>query len=141
MSRRLKKMLGRRSGFTLIELMVVMLIVGILAAIAIPQFTGQAERAKQGKARADLKTIGTALEMYYIDNNELPDTDSLDFLVEAGYLRTVPVDPWGNAYVYNKEMRSGTNTPFTLYCTNNGKSNYLYYPDILKEQDGEQDES
>lgn len=127
MVKRFQAMLRERRGFTLIELMVVVVIIGILVAVAIPQFTGQAEKAKRGKAKADLKTIGTAVELYYTENNdEAPP--NLEALVTDKYLRAEPKDPWGKSYSYSKETRG--NIPFTLYYTENDQP--VHYPEGLE---------
>jgi general secretion pathway protein G len=78
-------------GFTLIELMIVMAIIGILSAIAIPLFTRQVQRAKEAALKEDLHTMRTAIDSYTVDKEQAPQ--SLDDLVQAGYLKTVPIDP------------------------------------------------
>ena len=84
----------RDGGFTLLELMVVMVIIGILAAIAIPSFTKNVQRAREAVLREDLHTIRTAIDSYTVDKQKAPQT--LDDLVQAGYLKTMPVDPMTN---------------------------------------------
>lgn len=116
MPRLRQRALQRRavSGFTLIEIMVVVVILGILAAIAIPNILDNPEEARLTKARSDLRTIENALEMYKLDNFRFPTTEQgLEALVSeptappeapnyqaGGYLRSLPKDPWGNAYQY-----------------------------------------
>ena len=78
-------------GFTLIELMIVMAIIGILAAIAIPSFTNNVKRAKEAVLREDLHTMRDAIQSYTVDKDKAPQ--SLDDLVQAGYLKSIPVDP------------------------------------------------
>ena len=103
-------------GFTLIELMVVIVILGILAGLIIPRIMGRPEEARRMKARVQIESIETALKLYKLDNGYYPTTDQgLQALVEAptvgqlpralrtgGYLEKgkVPNDPWGNEYVY-----------------------------------------
>ena len=103
-------------GFTLIELMVVIVILGILAGLIIPRIMGRPEEARRMKARIQIESIETALKLYKLDNGYYPSTDQgLEALVEAptvgqlprawregGYLEKgkVPKDPWGNEYVY-----------------------------------------
>jgi general secretion pathway protein G len=103
-------------GFTLIELMVVIVILGILAGLIIPRIMGRPDEARQTKARIMIEGIETALKLYRLDNGFYPTTEQgLKALVEAstiqpvprnwregGYLEKgkVPKDPWGNDFVY-----------------------------------------
>ena len=103
-------------GFTLIELMVVVIILGILALYIGPKIMGEPEKAKRVKAKMDIATLETALKMYKLDNGVYPSTEQgLQALVEApetgvipkkwrkgGYLEKNKVmkDPWGNEFVY-----------------------------------------
>lgn len=102
-------------GFTLIELMVVIVILGILAGIIVPNFMSAPGEAKQAKARVEISAIETALKMYKLHIGTYPTTEQgLQALVEppasgntskwkdGGYLEKgrVPADPWGNDYVY-----------------------------------------
>ena len=85
---------GRRKGeqgFTLVELMIVMTIIGILAAIAIPSYIRAVQKAKEAVLREDLHTLRTAIDSYTVDKEKAPD--SLDDLVQAGYLKSIPKDP------------------------------------------------
>lgn len=107
---------GDRRGFTLIELMVVIVILGILAGLIVPRIMGEPDKAKILKARMQIESIGTALRMYKLDNGNYPTTEQgLQALVEqpasgdtpknwrkGGYLEKgkVPKDPWGNEFVY-----------------------------------------
>ncbi len=79
------------SGFTLFELMIVMIIIGLLAAIAIPSYIRAVTRAKEAVLREDLHTLRTAIDSYTVDKEKAPQ--GLDDLVQAGYLKTVPIDP------------------------------------------------
>ncbi len=79
------------AGFTLIELMIVMAIIGVLAAIAVPSFVATVRRAKEAALRQDLQTMRDAISSYTVDKEKAPN--GLDDLVQAGYLRTVPKDP------------------------------------------------
>ena len=79
------------SGFTLVELMVVMLIIGVLAAIAIPSFIGSIKNAKEAVLKEDLHVLRNAIDSYTMDKNKAPQ--SLDDLVQNGYLKTIPQDP------------------------------------------------
>lgn len=78
-------------GFTLLELMIVMTIIGLLAAIAIPSYVNNIRRAKEAVLREDLHTMREAIDSYTVDKQKAPQ--SLDDLVQAGYLKTMPVDP------------------------------------------------
>ena len=109
------KILNNR-GFTLIELMVVIVILGILAGFIAPRIMGRPEEAKQLKAKMQIESIETALKMYKLDSGMYPDTDQgLQALIEkpevgrtpakwreGGYFekRKLPKDPWGNPYLY-----------------------------------------
>ncbi len=78
-------------GFTLMELMIVMTIIGILAAIAAPIYLRQVQRAKEAVLKEDLHTMRQAIDSYTVDKEKAPQ--GLDDLVQAGYLKSVPVDP------------------------------------------------
>jgi type II secretion system protein G len=88
-----------RQGFTLIELMIVIAIIGVLAAIAVPNFKRARERANTRACYANQKTIAGAVEMYNLDNNTIAGIDSgtCNQLVSAGYLQSMPSDPGGGA--------------------------------------------
>ena len=106
----------KQAGFTLIELMVVVVIIAILAGLIIPRFMGETDKAKQAKAKMQIESLESALKMYKLDNGSYPTTEQgLKALVETptvgnlpknwrqgGYLEKgkVPKDPWDNEYVY-----------------------------------------
>jgi len=81
-----------QSGFTLIELMIVMVIIGLLAAIAVPAYVQNVRHAREAVLREDLETMRKAIDAYTIDKQKAPQT--LDDLVQAGYLKILPVDPF-----------------------------------------------
>lgn len=78
-------------GFTLIELIIVMTIIGLLTAIAIPSYVNSVHKAREAVLREDLHTMRTAIDSYTVDKEKAPQ--GLDDLVQAGYLKSVPVDP------------------------------------------------
>jgi len=114
-------------GFTLIELMVVIVILGILAGLIIPRIMGRPEEARRMKARVQTESIETALKLYKLDNGSYPSTEQgLEALVEApsvgqlprawrdgGYLEKgrVPKDPWDSEFIY---LSPGGNSDFDL---------------------------
>ena len=83
--------LNPESGFTLLELMIVMVVIGLLAAIAIPSYTRNIRAANEAVLREDLYTMRRAIDSYTVDKQKAPQT--LDDLVQGGYLKTMPVDP------------------------------------------------
>ena len=109
-----KVLLARRSGFTLIEIMVVVVILGLLAALVVPRIGPQVAEAQRTTAATQIRSLEDSLEMYRMHNGFYPSTQQgLDALVtaptttpvpkhyqEGGYLKKVPDDPWGNPYVY-----------------------------------------
>ena len=110
----MKRITGTKAGFTLIEILVVVVILGILATVVVPKIMGRPEEARRVKAAIDIKAIEGALNMYKIDNGIFPTTgQGIMALVEKpstgqipkkwrsdGYLAKVPKDPWGNQYIY-----------------------------------------
>lgn len=82
---------GTQSGFTLIELMIVMAIISILAVIAIPSYLGAVRQAREAVLKEDLQTMRNAIDSYTADKQKAPQ--ALDDLVQEGYLREIPEDP------------------------------------------------
>jgi general secretion pathway protein G len=79
-------------GFTLLELMIVMVIIGLLAAIAIPAYTNIIRNGREAVLKADLHTLRSAIDSYTVDKQKAPT--SLDDLVQAGYIKSMPIDPF-----------------------------------------------
>lgn len=104
----------RQQGFTLLEIMVVVVIMGMLSAIVATNVMGSKEQASIEKASMDIKALDNALDMYKLDNHRFPTTEQgLDALVNKptsspepksyrkdGYIKDLPQDPWGNDYMY-----------------------------------------
>lgn len=100
-------------GFTLMELMVVIVILGVLASLVVPNLMGNKDRADRQKAVSDIVALENALDMYKLDNHRYPTTEQgLEALITApklspkaenyntdGYIRRLPADPWGNDYI------------------------------------------
>ena len=97
----LRKACGDRKGFTLIEIMLVVVIIGILASTVLPRLTGRTEKARLNRAKVDIANIALALKLYELDKGTFPA--SLSELQTGGsesYLEKEPVDPWGRSYQY-----------------------------------------
>jgi general secretion pathway protein G len=96
-----------QKGFTIIELMVVTLIMGLLMALSVAAITGAKKSARDANRKADLEQIRSALEMYKSDNQEYPTTaQGLDELEDEGYISELPSDPSGYTYYYNRTSES-----------------------------------
>lgn len=103
----------REEGFSLVELMVVIVIIGLLATIVIINVMPAADRAAATKARADIATLEQGIEMYRLDRLSYPSSqEGLQALVEGRYIRRLPNDPWGNPYRYVTPGADGQ--PFTI---------------------------
>jgi general secretion pathway protein G len=117
---------ARMRGFTLIEILVVVTILGILAALVVPQLMSYPDDARITRAKQDIQTLRTALDLYRMDNFTYPSTEQgLRALVErpsgrpeapnwraGGYIKELPKDPWGSDYVY---LSPGRGSDFDLY--------------------------
>jgi general secretion pathway protein G len=116
----------RQAGFTLIEIMVVVVILGILAAIVAPNVISRIDDAAVSRAKQDIRAIESALKLYRLDNFKYPTTDQgLEALVSApndpsirnwrqgGYLDKLPRDPWNNTYRYLYPGQHGEFDVFT----------------------------
>ena len=114
----------RTRGFTLIEILVVVVIIGILGAVIVPNLLGRPDQARITAAQSDLRSLANALDIYRLDNFQYPSTDQgLEALVTQpsgfpepknynpdGYIKKLPTDPWGSPYIYER-----TESGFALY--------------------------
>lgn len=116
---------NRQRGFTLIEIMVVVIIIGILAAIVAPNVIGRVDDARVTTARSDISTIEGAMKLYRLDNFSYPRTeDGIEALITrpndqaarnwkaGGYLERLPKDPWGSRYQY---LNPGSHGALDIY--------------------------
>ncbi|HEX9860888.1 MAG TPA: prepilin-type N-terminal cleavage/methylation domain-containing protein [Nitrospirota bacterium] len=97
--------MGNKSGFTLIELMVVVAIIGILASLAQPMFKTATLKSREAALKEDLFNMRSVIDQYYADNGEYPS--SLNDLVDKGYMRSVPVDPFTREADWQEVSYSG----------------------------------
>ena len=118
----------QQQGFTLIEVMVVLVILGILATLVVPKIMGRPDEARIIAAKQDINSLGQALKLYRLDNHAYPSTDQgLQALVTkpagpplpanwktGGYLDRVPKDPWGREYQYLNPGTKGEIDVFSL---------------------------
>ncbi len=116
----------KQAGFSLVEILVVLVIMGLLISVVAPTVLNQADDARVQKVHADFKSIETALKIYRLDNYVYPTTEQgLEALIEAstlepeprnfkkgGYLSELPIDPWGRPYLY---LSPGENGEVDLY--------------------------
>ena len=102
---------GDEEGFTLVELMVVIVILGLLATIVIINVVPALDTASVQKARTDIQTIDGAVQQYYVDNRRYPTTQE-GLAALRPYLRRVSNDPWSRPYVYAAPGRNGQ--PYTI---------------------------
>ena len=110
-----------QAGVTLLEMLVVLVIIGIVAALVVPNVIGRPDEARRAVAEADIRTISASLEMYRLDNRSYPTgVQGLSALSvktalpplptvwpEGGYLKSVPLDPWGREYIYRMPGETG----------------------------------
>ncbi len=116
----------QQNGFSLVEILVVLVILGLLVSVVAPTVLNRADEARVQKVYADFANIETALKLYRLDNFNYPSTEQgLEALVapsgldpiprnfkDGGYLERIPMDPWGRAYLY---LSPGDNGEFDLY--------------------------
>ena len=122
----MKSYTSKQSGFSLIEILVVLVIMGLLISVVAPMVLNRADEARIQKVYADFKSIETALKIYRLDNYNYPTTEQgLQALIkpsslspqprnfkEGGYLAEVPMDPWGRPYLY---LSPGENSQVDIY--------------------------
>lgn len=94
-------------GFTLIELMVVMVIIGLLAALVVPKFFGHVDKALQQDAQAQIELLGQALDLYRLEHHKYPTTEDGLAALRPYLKKDIPKDPWGNEYVYRYPGQHG----------------------------------
>ena len=127
-SRHASRVTCHASAFTLVEMLLVITIIGILAALVIPKMVGRSEQARQTAVRADLSAIKTALDAFEVDNGYYPKSMQ-DLLQQPNnaknwhgpYLEKVPQDPWGNNYLYYYPGKHNQNSYDLLSVGPDGK--------------------
>jgi general secretion pathway protein G len=116
----------RQKGFTLIEIMVVVVIIGLLATLILPRVLGRQDEAFVAKAKSDIRALSSAMKLYRLDNFNYPSTEQgLEALMKrpdgdppaknwksGGYIEALPRDPWGNPYQY---LSPGERMEFDLW--------------------------
>jgi len=118
----------RQVGFTLIEIMVVVVILAVLGALVVPKILENVDKARVTRAQSDIRAIQTALDLYRLDNFKYPTTEQgLQALVTqpndptvtnwraGGYLPSLPKDPWGNPYQYQSPGADGREYDIVSY--------------------------
>jgi general secretion pathway protein G len=119
---------SRSRGFTLIEIMVVVVILAVLGALVVPKILENVDKARVTRARSDIQAIETALDLYRLDNFKYPTSEQgLQALVtqpadptianyrSGGYLKSLPVDPWNNLYQYTSPGADGREYEIVSY--------------------------
>jgi len=103
----------REEGFTLVELMVVIVILALLATVVVINIAPASDKAAATKVRADIATLEQGVEMYRLSKMNYPSGNGLQALVAEGFVKRLPDDPWGNPYRYESPGRDGA--PFSIY--------------------------
>jgi general secretion pathway protein G len=123
----------KQAGLTLIEIMVVIVIMAILAAIVVPKIMKRPEQAKKAAAKAEIKVISDSMDLYKLDNGFYPSQEQgIQALVTlpnsdpqpknwnpGGYMNKLPIDPWGHNYLYKNP---GDHSEIDIYCLGSSKS-------------------
>ena len=103
MAQQYRRSMHTQQGFTLLEIMVVLVIIGVLAALVAPRFLERADEAKIEATKVQMKNIGQALKLYRLQHGKYPNSgEGLQVLVSGSkrYLDSIPKDPWGHDYIY-----------------------------------------
>jgi general secretion pathway protein G len=140
-------MRNRQRGFTLIEIMVVVVILAVLGALVVPKILGNVDKARITRAQADIRAIQTALDLYRLDNFKYPTTEQgLAALVHQpadatitnyraeGYLPSLPKDPWNNLYQYQSPGPDGRDYEITTFGRDGKPGGEGYDADISSSQ-------
>jgi general secretion pathway protein G len=130
-------------GFTLIEIMVVVVILAVLGALVVPKILENVDKARVTRAQSDIRAIQTALDLYRLDNFKYPTTEQgLAALVKqpvdptitnyrsGGYLGSLPKDPWNNPYIYVSPGADGRDYEITTYGRDGKQGGEGYDADI-----------
>jgi general secretion pathway protein G len=136
-------MRNRQSGFTLIEIMVVVVILAVLGALVVPKILENVDKARVTRAQSDIRAIETALDLYRLDNFKYPTTEQgLQALVKqpsdptitnyrsGGYLPSLPKDPWNNTYIYVSPGADGHDYDIITYGRDGKQGGEGYDADI-----------
>jgi general secretion pathway protein G len=136
-------MRSRQSGFTLIEIMVVVVILAVLGALVVPKILENVDKARVSRAQSDIRAIETALDLYRLDNFKYPTTEQgLQALVKqpsdptitnyrsGGYLPALPKDPWNNLYIYASPGTDGRDYDIITYGRDGKQGGEGYDADI-----------
>ena len=107
----LKRNSRSRRAFTLIEIMIVVVIMGLLAGMVTFATTGILDRAKRQKARADISSLSGAVDQFYMASGRMPDNREGLQVLAPGFIKILPKDPWGNPYAY---IQPGKNGPYDI---------------------------
>ena len=122
----MKKYLNRirnlgSKGFTLFELMVVMVIIGLLAATVVPKFFGQVDKAMQQDAQAQIELLGQALDLYRLEKHKYPTSDEGLDAIKSYLKKSIPKDPWGNDFIYESPGKEGRGYDLISYGADNAE--------------------
>ena len=133
-----KKTIKKRKGFMLLELIIVVAIIGILAAVAIPNLVGMTDEAKVAKIQSDLSTIGTAMEVYHVKKGGTYPTDLSVLEGDNGYLKEVPKPPTGaGAYTVGSKGKvtcTFNGVTYSSFGTSTGSANSGYREIIYRKR-------